>query len=250
MDQNSINTMELKGVSIIFENEDLIAVNKFAGMLTIPDRHDETQLSLYKILSKKYGKVFIVHRLDRDTSGLVLFAKHEASHKYLSQLFEKRNIEKIYLGIIIGSLQHETGSINEPIADHPFHKGIMTINKKGKPSLTEYKMLEDYGIYSAVQFNIHSGRTHQIRVHMKFAGHPIACDTSYGDGKPVLLSSFKKKYRLSKDEEKERPILNRLALHSYQLNFKDGHGNRYLLEAPLPKDMKALLQQLKKHRPS
>ena len=85
----------MKGVSIIFENDDFVAVNKSAGMLTIPDRHDETQLSLYKILLQQYGKIFIVHRLDRETSGLVLFAKNEASHKYLSQLFEQRNIEKI-----------------------------------------------------------------------------------------------------------------------------------------------------------
>jgi 23S rRNA pseudouridine1911/1915/1917 synthase len=240
--------MELRGVSIVFENEDFIAVNKSAGMLTIPDRHDETQLSLYKILSERYGKIFIVHRLDRDTSGLILFAKNETSHKYLSQLFEKRNIEKIYIGIIRGSLSDETGSINEPVAEHPFHKGEMAINKKGKPSLTEYKVLEDYGIYSAVQFNIQSGRTHQIRVHMKFTGHPIACDTVYGDGKPILLSSFKKKYKLSKAEEEERPLLNRLALHSYQLNFKDAHKNMHALEAPVPKDIKALLQQLKKNR--
>jgi len=240
--------MESKGVSIIFEDEDFIAVNKSAGMLTIPDRHDETQLSLYKILTDRYGKIFIVHRLDRDTSGLVLFAKNETSHKYLSRLFEKRNIEKIYLGIVRGSLPEKTGSIDEPIAEHSFRKGEMTINKKGKASLTEYKVVEDYGIYSLVQFNIHSGRTHQIRVHMKFDGHPIACDAVYGDGKPILLSSFKKKYKLSKSEEEERPILNRLALHSYRLNFKDANNNLHTLEAPVPKDIKALLQQLKKNR--
>ena len=240
--------MNVKEVSIIFENEDFIAVNKPSGMLTIPDRHDETQFSLYKILSQQYGKIFIVHRLDRDTSGLVLFAKNEASHKYLSQLFENRNIEKIYLGIIRGSLPNESGSINEAIAEHPLIKGVMTVSKKGKASLTDYKVLEDYGIYSLVQFNIHSGRTHQIRVHMKFAGHPIACDPVYGDGKAVLLSSFKKKYKLSQHDEEERPLINRLALHSYQLNFKDAHANHHSLEAPLPKDMKAVLQQLKKNR--
>jgi len=240
--------MESKGVSIVFEDEDFIAVNKSAGMLTIPDRHDETQLSLYKRLTDRYGKNFIVHRLDRDTSGLVLFAKNETSHKYLSRLFEKRNIEKIYLGIVRGSLPDKTGSIDEPIAEHSFRKGEMTINKKGKASLTEYKVVEDYGIYSLVQFNIHSGRTHQIRVHMKFDGHPIACDAVYGDGKPILLSSFKKKYKLSKSEEEERPILNRLALHSYRLNFKDANNNLHTLEAPVPKDIKALLQQLKKNR--
>jgi 23S rRNA pseudouridine1911/1915/1917 synthase len=124
----------------------------------------------------------------------------------------------------------------------------MTISKKGKPSLTKYHVMEDYGIYSLVEFHIHSGRTHQIRVHMKFAGHPIACDVTYGDGKPVRLSSFKKKYKLSTKEEEERPLLNRLALHSHQLIFSDRHSVRHILEATLPKDMSALLQQLKKNR--
>jgi len=238
----------VKGISIIFENDDFIAVDKSSGMLTIPDRHDETQDSLYKILTRQYGKIFIVHRLDRDTSGLVLFAKNEATHKYLSQLFEKRNIEKNYLGFIRGSLPEKKGTIDEPIAEHPSRKGVMVTHKKGKPSLTEYEVLQDFGIYSLVKFNIQSGRTHQIRVHMKSEGHPIACDAVYGDGKPILLSSFKKKFKLSQHDEEERPLLNRLALHSYQLNFKDEGNNNHSLEAPLPKDMRALWQQLKKNR--
>ena len=90
----------VKGVSIIYENEDFIALNKASGMLTIPDRHDGAQLSLYKLLSQQFDKIFIVHRLDKETSRLVLFAKNEASHKHLSQLFEKRNIEKTSLGFI------------------------------------------------------------------------------------------------------------------------------------------------------
>ena len=240
--------MHVKGVSIIFENDDFVAVNKSAGMLTIPDRHDETQLSLYKMLFQQYGKIFIVHRLDRDTSGLVLFAKNESSHKYLSQLFEQRSIEKIYQGIIRGSLPAKKGSVNEAIAEHPLHKGVMTLSKKGKPSLTCYEVMEDYGIYSLVQFTIHSGRTHQIRVHMKFAGHPIACDTVYGDGKPIPLSSFKKKYKLSLRDDEEKPLMNRLALHSHRLIFIDAHAKKHTVEAPLPKDMNALLQQLKKNR--
>ena len=213
----------MKGLAIVFENDDFIAVNKEAGMLTIPDRHDDTQLSLYKILNQKYGKVFIVHRLDRDTSGLILFAKNETTHKYLSQLFEQRNIKKKYLGIVRGSMPDKKGSINDPIAEHPVKKGMMAINKKGKPSLTNYEVLEDYGIYSLVQFEIQSGRTHQIRVHTKSIGHPIICDEVYGDGKPILLSSFKKKYKLSQNELEERPIISRLGLHSYSLNFKDIH---------------------------
>jgi 23S rRNA pseudouridine955/2504/2580 synthase/23S rRNA pseudouridine1911/1915/1917 synthase len=244
----NIKKLIVKGLSIIFENEDFIAVNKESGLLTIPDRHDDTQLSLYRILNQRYGKIFIVHRLDRDTSGLILFAKTEATHKYLSQLFEQRNIKKNYLGIVRGNMPEKEGTINEPIAEHPVKKGIMIISKKGKPSLTNYEVLEDYGIYSLVQFDIRSGRTHQIRVHTKFIGHPIICDAVYGDGKPVLLSSFKKKYKLSQNDLEERPIISRLGLHSHSLYFKDIHHKEFSIEASLPKDMKALLQQLKKNR--
>ena len=84
----------MKDFSIIFENDDFVAVDKASGLLTIPDRHNEKQASLYTSLTRKYGKIFIVHRLDRETSGLLLFAKTEETHKYLSQLFEARNIEK------------------------------------------------------------------------------------------------------------------------------------------------------------
>ena len=238
----------MKGFSIIFENDDFVAINKEPGVLSIPDRHDETQLSLYTILTQKYGRIFIVHRLDRDTSGLILFAKNEGTHKYLSQLFEQRNIQKKYLGIVRGSMPEKTGSVDEPIAEHPVKKGVMSVSKKGKPSLTNYEVLEDYGIYSLVQFEIQSGRTHQIRVHTKYIGHPIICDEVYGDGKPILLSSFKKKYKLSQNDLEERPIISRLALHSHSLHFKDIHQKEFFIEAPLPKDMKALLQQLKKNR--
>ncbi len=119
-------------MSIIFENDDFLALNKPSGMLTIPDRHDEMQQSLYKILLNQYGKILIVHRLDRETSGIILFAKNEETHKYLSQLFEKRNIEKNYLTIVKGSFNEKEGSINEPIEEHPYHKGKMMVTKKGK----------------------------------------------------------------------------------------------------------------------
>jgi 23S rRNA pseudouridine1911/1915/1917 synthase len=230
---------------IVFENDDFIVLNKPSGLLSIPDREGK-DISLKKLLQEKYGSIFTVHRLDRGTSGLIVFAKNEAAHKYLSIQFEERQTEKIYVGLVCGSLMNKKGSINSPIAEHPVKKGLMIIHRKGKESLTEYEVLEDFGIYSWVQFRIHTGRTHQIRVHMKDMGHPIACDEMYGDGKPVLLSSFKHKFKLSIKEEEERPILNRLALHAQKLKFKDANGKIFDPEAPLPKDMKATLQQLNK----
>ena len=240
--------MQKTKVEMIFENDRFIAVNKPSGLLTIPDRHDDMLSSLYKTLQFQYQKIFIVHRLDRDTSGIILFAKDEETHKYLSQLFEQRNVEKYYLGIIQGSLPEEKGTIDAPLMEHPLKKGMMVVHAKGKPSVTEYEVQEAYGIYSLVKFRIHTGRTHQIRAHMQHLGHPIACDEIYGDPKPILLSSFKKKFKLSKHDEEERPMLGRLALHSYELIFKDADGTLHDLKAELPKDMRALLQQLNKNR--
>jgi 23S rRNA pseudouridine1911/1915/1917 synthase len=232
---------------IIEEDENLVAINKPSGLLTIPDREGK-ETSLKSLLKNKYGNIFTVHRIDKDTSGVVVFAKNEETHKQLSQLFEGRETTKIYNGLVLGLPPEKTGVINEPIAEHPVKKGMMTVYKKGKESITEFEVLESFRFYSWMQFRILTGRTHQIRVHMKHLGHPIVCDELYGDGKPVLISSIKKKnYNLAKDVEEERPILARLALHSAQLKF-DLKNKSYDLQAEPPKDMRALLQQLRKNK--
>lgn len=233
-------------LEIIFENEQFIAVNKPPGLLSIPDRHREDIPSLQKMLTDAYGRIFTVHRLDKDTSGIILFAKDEETHKFLSKIFEERNVEKIYQGLVHGILPEQKGTIDAPIAENPLHKGSMVVHRKGKPSVTDYEVVSAFKNCSLVQLQIHTGRTHQIRVHMKHIGHPILCDETYGDGKPVLLSALKKRYKLSKLEEEERPILSRLALHSYQLRFTDAKGTKHELTAPHAKDMRALIQQLNK----
>jgi 23S rRNA pseudouridine1911/1915/1917 synthase len=119
-------------------------------------------------------------------------------------------------------------------------------NAKGKPSVTDYQVLETFGTYSWLQFQIHTGRTHQIRVHMQYIGNPIACDDLYGNGEPILLSTIKgKKFKLSHNELEERPILSRMALHSSKLKFVF-NGEQFALEAEVPKDLRATLQQLRK----
>ena len=232
---------------IIYEDENLIALNKPSGLLSIPDREGK-DISLKKLLIEKYGNIFTVHRLDKDTSGLIVFAKNEVAHKHLSQQFEERRTEKIYLGLVLGSLAEKKGTIDAPIAEHPGKKGLMTVFRKGKESITDYEVLEDFKIFSWIQFQIHTGRTHQIRVHAKHIGHPVVCDELYGDGKPILLSSLKHKFKLSKNELEERPILNRLALHALSLQFVTTKEEILKLEAPLPKDLRALLQQLRKRK--
>jgi len=232
---------------LIFENDDFVVLNKPSGLLSIPDREGK-EISLKKILQEIYNEIFTIHRLDKGTSGLIIFAKNAAAHKFLSQQLETRKTEKIYLGLAIGSPLHKKGTINAAIMEHPVKKGLMVINRKGKESLTDYELIDDFGIYSWIQFQINTGRTHQIRVHMKDIGHPIVCDELYGDGKPVLLSTIKHKFKLSKNEEQERPILNRLALHSWQLRFTGPDDKEYEFESPIPKDLKAILQQLSKKK--
>lgn len=231
---------------IIFENEDFVAVNKPSGLLTIPDR--EGANGLKNLLRDKYGNIFTVHRLDKDTSGIVVFAKNENSHRHLSQQFEGRETKKIYNGLVLGSPFEQSGVINEPIAEHPTKKGVMVVYRKGKESITEYEVLEKFRLFSWMQFHILTGRTHQIRVHMKHLGHPIVCDELYGDGKPVFISQIKNNYKLSQNAEEEKPILSRLALHASQLTFKQMNGEAITLEAPLPKDLRALLNQLNKQK--
>jgi 23S rRNA pseudouridine955/2504/2580 synthase/23S rRNA pseudouridine1911/1915/1917 synthase len=238
--------MHLKD-SIIAETENWVAINKPSGLLSIPDRLGK-DISLKVLLKEKYGDIFTVHRIDRDTSGLIIFAKNENAHKYLSKQFEDRQTKKIYQGLVIGSPAVSSGTIEARIMEHPALNGTMIIHAKGKEALTDYEVLEDFGIFSFLQFRIHTGRTHQIRIHMKDQGYPIVGDPLYGDGKPLLLSSVKSKFKLSKNELEERPILGRLALHAFQLSFTDMDGTIVELEAPLHKDMRATLQQLAKRK--
>lgn len=231
--------------TIIFEDDHFIAINKPSGLLSVPDREGK-EISLKEMLKEKYGDIWTVHRLDKDTSGVIVFAKDDVTHKFLSGLFEGREVEKYYTGIVHGIPANSTGSVDAALMEHPVKKGLIVTNKKGKVALTDYKVIESFGNFSLMSFQIHTGRTHQIRVHMKHIGHPIICDPLYGNGEPVMLSSIKKKFNLSKSEEEERPLFNRLALHAERLQFTDAKGQQHTLEAPIPKDIKALLQQVRK----
>jgi 23S rRNA pseudouridine1911/1915/1917 synthase len=232
---------------VIFENENFIAINKPTALLSIPDRV-RSETSLKDMLMHQYGEIFTVHRLDKGTSGLIVYAKNEQTHKQLSQSFEGRDVEKYYVGLVHGKMQNKEGTIDAPITEHPVKKGKMIIHMKGKPSVTDYSIIENFRLFSWAKFCIQTGRTHQIRVHLQYINHSIVCDELYGSGEPIYVSSLKRNYHLSKKEDGEKPILSRLALHSLQLKF-DLNGEHYELEAEIPKDLKATLKQLRKLNP-
>jgi 23S rRNA pseudouridine955/2504/2580 synthase/23S rRNA pseudouridine1911/1915/1917 synthase len=231
---------------IVFADDDIVAVNKPSGWLSIPDRHDNELISVKSWLESKGGKVFIIHRIDKDTSGLIVFAKNAEAHKYYNTLFQNRSLEKTYYGMTLGVFGQDEGLCDQPIEEHPTIAGKMRVGRKGKPAITHYKVEEKFKGYTWVQFKIETGRTHQIRVHMQNIGHPLACDPIYGTGENIKLSAFKKKFNLSKKDEEERPLLSRLALHAFALSFTNQKGDLVELQAPISKDLEASLKQMRK----
>ncbi len=233
-------------LDILLETEEIVAVNKPSGLLTLPDRFDALQNSLRGLLQEHYGAAYTIHRLDKDTSGLIIFGLTAEAQRHYTELFEERKVEKTYLGLVHGRMPAASGTLDQPLGEHPHIKGRMAVVRKGKHAVTHYAVVESVGRYSLLSFRIETGRTHQIRVHMQHAGHPIVCDPIYGSGDPILLSSVKRNFNLSRADESERPLLNRLALHASQLKLTDMKGLPLTLEAPLPKDLQACLRQLRK----
>ncbi len=233
-------------LDILFEDDDIIVINKPPGILSIGDRFTFNIPSLLAQLRKKYEKILTVHRLDKDTSGCIVFAKTEEAHRVLSMQFEQKKVQKKYYAFVEG-YPGEHGVIEEPIAESPYVAGKMVVHKKGKPSLTHYRTLSKFNHISLVDIELFTGRTHQIRVHMKHIGHPLFIDPKYGNRDHLFLSELKgRKYRLSKGKE-ERPFINRLTLHSYLIGFNHPITEEPMeFKAPLPKDFKALNNQLSK----
>ncbi len=231
---------------IIYEDEAVLVLNKAADVLTIPDRFKPEIFNLYNRLENQYGKIFVVHRLDKETSGLLVFGKTEEAHKSLSQQFESRSVSKVYSVLLEGVPYETEGVIDQPIGKHPSKPGRMIVSAKGKPSITEYKVVEHFKNYSLAEADIKTGRTHQVRVHFKSIGHPLAVDKLYGRSDGFFLSKVKSKYTRGKEKE-ERPLMARTSLHASRLAFDHPvSGERMTFECSFPKDFSAVLKQLRK----
>lgn len=232
--------------TLIFEDEDLIIVDKPAPYLTIPDRYDRTIPNVHGMLLSNREQVFINHRIDKETSGLLVFTKNEESHKVLSLQFENREVTKNYYTLVHGTPPEQVGQIDLPIGQNKVRKRGMIIDQQGKESITKFRIVQTWKRYSLLEVSLITGRQHQIRVHMKAIYCPLICDNLYGDGEPFFLSDIKRRINRSKDEV-ERPLLKRLALHAYKLKFVHPRtGAELEFESELPKDMKAVIKQLDK----
>lgn len=231
---------------IIFCDDDILVVNKPAGLLTIPDRFHPGKPNLIQILRQSYPTIFLVHRIDKDTSGILVFALNASVHAILSQAFESRSIEKRYLAVVKGTSLPNSGSIDFPIASDPVNSGKMKVAKNGKLSLTHYVVKQRFKMATLAELSPKTGRTHQIRVHMAALHHPLLIDPLYGSPNPVFMSDIKPVFK-SGLEGTHYPIIDRLTLHAWQLQFNHPvSGNNCQFEASLPKDMRVLISVLEK----
>lgn len=253
---------EKMDLAVIYEDRKVVVINKPAGLAVIPERGsrdpkflngvahylaEESPFGAEKGIDAAVMRPMIVHRLDRDTSGVVALAKDSETLGFLSEQFASRAVSKEYMALVHGGIRPLQGQVEGAIAVDRSSGRAFIDAKRGKPSLTRYEIQECFRSVSLVRVMPETGRMHQIRVHLQSVGMPVLCDRIYGYEAPLLLSSFKRGYRPKRDGE-EKPLISRLALHACRLSFVTPDGNREVTaEAELPKDFHVSLKMLRKY---
>lgn len=238
-------------LAIVFENADIVVLNKPTGVSVTADRTGATDvLTLLNEQLHPAEPLRLVHRIDKETSGILLVAKHRDAQSRYSRLFAKRLAKKLYLAIVKGPVLKAAGSIKDPIARSRRNPRAMHIHPRlGKPAHTLWRRLADFGGPALVAAQPITGRTHQIRIHFAHRGMPLAIDPMYGETAPLMLSAFKKDYR-PKSNRDEPPLIERLTLHAYQLTIpvgQDEHAGYQTFTAIPDKRFLSALKLLAKH---
>ncbi len=239
--------MKRQQLEVLYHDADIVVVNKPSGLLSIPDRYDATLPSVKTLVRERFGSSYPVHRLDRETSGVLIVALNPDSHRALNTQFEQHTVRKTYMAIVAGIVDRDTINIDIPIMPDPRRKGLMKPSARGKEAHTVMRVVEKFRLATLVECDLITGRQHQIRVHCSAIGHPLLVDADYGTSKAFMLSSIKRKFNLAKGQD-ERPIIDRLTLHAAKLTFvHPTTGEEMSFSAEPPKDFSATLQVLRKY---
>lgn len=228
---------------ILFENDDYIVVNKPPFVASLDERGGSGEVNILRLAKQYSPDAQVCHRLDKETSGAIIIAKTPEAYRNVAIQFEKRKIDKTYHAIVDGQFTFKELLVDLPILNDG-NKSVTIDRKEGKRAETIFNTIKHYRHYTLVECKPITGRMHQIRIHLATQRAAISGDDMYR-GKPVFLSSIKKGYRLSKDEE-EQPIMKRFALHAKHLVFKGLDGQDIVIEAPYPKDFATLIKLLDK----
>jgi 23S rRNA pseudouridine1911/1915/1917 synthase len=243
-------------LDVLFEDEHLAAVNKPPGMVVHPAKgHWSGTLTAalafhFQQLSGAGGptRPGIVHRLDRDTSGVLVVAKTDAAHFALAEQWAGRSVEKEYFAVVVGPMDMDRDLIDLPIGSHPFHREKMAIRRdheSSRPAQTMYEVLERFDGFTSLKVLPKTGRTHQIRVHLASTGRPVLCDKQYGGRAEISVGEIRRDLSL------REVLLNRQALHARRLTLNHPvTGEPLVFEAPIPDDLQRLLTDLRRFRPS
>ena len=227
---------------ILFEDDDLVLVNKPPFLSTLEDRQEK--VNLLGLARMYVSTAQVCHRLDKDTSGVLTIAKNPEAYRHISMQFEHREVTKIYHAVADGVHNFQEHEVDLPILKQD--DGVVKISKReGKPAQTFFSSLKSYRNHTLIECRPITGRMHQIRIHLSTLGASITGDEAYG-GKPLYLSSLKRGFNLKKGTE-EQPLMKRMALHAFSLEFADLKGNSHKIEAPYPKDYQVLIKQLEQN---
>jgi 23S rRNA pseudouridine1911/1915/1917 synthase len=236
---------------ILYEDQAIAVVEKPAGMVVHPAAGNVRGTLVNALLHHLKGlsgiggvlRPGIVHRLDKETSGIMVVAKNDAAHKGLTDQFKKREVKKLYLALVYGDVRENEGVVDLPVGRHPGDRKRMSIRSpRGKEALTRWRVVERFGDVTLLEVMIKTGRTHQIRVHLNIIGHPVIADRTYGN--PRRLASISDRGERSKLAE-----MRRQALHAGTLGFHHPLTREYMeFTSPLPEDMERVLEYLKERR--
>ena len=235
-----------KDFTLIYIDDSIVVLNKRSGLAVAADRYDPDAPRLDVSAQRVLGTLYAVHRIDKDTSGVLLYALNADAHRALNTAFQERQIKKTYRLLIHGAVSEQHFTVDLPLrADGDALHRTVVDKRRGKEAVTHFTVLETFRRFSLLEAQPVTGRTHQIRVHLAASGYPIVCDSLYGSGKPVLLSEIKQRWH--GDIYTEQPLIQRLALHAYQIEgTHPNSGMPFSFTAPYAKDFKSTVHQLQK----